>query len=766
MAAIHAALLAAGQARDESASSKPAGEGVRSRSRGRTTETVLDGIGNLDILGTISLQQGIPSMSVAEMERKYTASERLFDEYVLKESSTRAGTVWKKRRLVLVRDVCFLICPEEQLVVDSIPTFEVAVVDRCVAKDAEPHSVIARGSMGGYCVRVLTIDNAFNAGAEFFFRGDRRDQAMLLVDQLQLAKDLAIQAATPRFPFLFAAGRVCRRLDSNVFWQWGVALLILCNFLTVCSETQVRPDASGAHIFYYVDIVFTIFFACELTVKMIAFLPKAFWRDPWNVFDLVVVSLSLAELVLRSFLELNQIRILRTFRAFRILRALGRFSYLKNTVYCFLSALPPIANALTVCLLVVLMMGTLAVDRYGELAPVEFGDLFRACYTLFVAEQFDEWPSSLLPLKTEQVTGVDVFTVLFLFAYYGIVSLVLMYVVQTALIEAFLIKFVGIREADKDRQTHHADGPGSKDWDPFHDSSVHKPLDPLFRVLSGHYETRQDFHLHLQGLFKVLDTDRDGNLTWIEINHGLRKLPVRPAIIFPANLFRLWKTELLGFPEDDESGLTEGEFETVMLLGLRDYVQRQLSAALQQEELSERYPLFSAFKILLERAKQPQRNSPLPSSRRPSVSISIGHAAGVEEGHRVFPQSSAGAHTDWKGTDKEQGAVLQSICNKAEAVAETIDTRFWQVCVFASCQLISLRVCTSKLTLNCGFSCLGSNSNFTWPQLNSKVLHCISLLLLFPQSRRLSFLSTFRLPLVSCSAKKWPCCIECKAAHV
>ena len=74
----------------------------------------------------------------------------------------------------------------------------------------------------------------------------------------------------------------------------------------------------------------------------------AFVRDGWNMFDLVVVSLSLA--------ALGPVPIpantLRTVRAFRVLRLFGRVGALRDIVAALAAALLPVLNAFLVLLIV------------------------------------------------------------------------------------------------------------------------------------------------------------------------------------------------------------------------------------------------------------------------------------------------------------------------------------------------------------------------------------------------------------------------------
>jgi hypothetical protein len=60
---------------------------------------------------------------------------------------------------------------------------------------------------------------------------------------------------------------------------------------------------------------FTATFAIEAGMKLIALSPKFYFREGWNIFDFVIVVLSLLELGLASVSGLS---VLRSFRLVRI----------------------------------------------------------------------------------------------------------------------------------------------------------------------------------------------------------------------------------------------------------------------------------------------------------------------------------------------------------------------------------------------------------------------------------------------------------------
>ena len=74
---------------------------------------------------------------------------------------------------------------------------------------------------------------------------------------------------------------------------------------------------------------FTFIFTLEVLLKLVG-LGSVFWVDGWNVFDFIVVSASLAEVVLGLIVASDKyacgLSAIRLFRVFRVLRVAGRLS--------------------------------------------------------------------------------------------------------------------------------------------------------------------------------------------------------------------------------------------------------------------------------------------------------------------------------------------------------------------------------------------------------------------------------------------------------
>lgn len=82
--------------------------------------------------------------------------------------------------------------------------------------------------------------------------------------------------------------------------------------------TDIQEDHGD--IFYYIEIVILFIFSIEITLQTIA-LGKIYLCDPWNIFDLIIIILSVAFVFMEIYIESKALRgFLRIRGIFRLLR--------------------------------------------------------------------------------------------------------------------------------------------------------------------------------------------------------------------------------------------------------------------------------------------------------------------------------------------------------------------------------------------------------------------------------------------------------------
>ncbi|MFD7258916.1 ion transporter [Streptomyces sp. NPDC059874] len=126
-------------------------------------------------------------------------------------------------------------------------------------------------------------------------------------------------------------------------------------------------------------------FTLEILLRMGAHAdqPKAFFRDPWNVFDLVVVACAFL-----PFIRENA-TLLRLLRLARVLRTARFLPHLRILLIAVGRSLPGTASFLFIGALVVYVYAMIGWVCFAEADPRHYGSVGRAGLTLFLLTTLD-----------------------------------------------------------------------------------------------------------------------------------------------------------------------------------------------------------------------------------------------------------------------------------------------------------------------------------------------------------------------------------------
>ena len=137
---------------------------------------------------------------------------------------------------------------------------------------------------------------------------------------------------------------------------------------------------------FILDRLFMAIFIIEMIMKIFAF-GKKFFKSGWNVFDFVVIAIS-------SVPFASWFIIFRTFRLFRLLRYVNKFTRLKQMINTFLALLPNFMAMLLVMAVFFYVFAIMAVCLFGDVF-IEFSDLGSSLFALLQVVTLDGWASNI-----------------------------------------------------------------------------------------------------------------------------------------------------------------------------------------------------------------------------------------------------------------------------------------------------------------------------------------------------------------------------------
>ncbi|XP_071080138.1 sodium channel protein para-like isoform X7 [Haliotis cracherodii] len=199
------------------------------------------------------------------------------------------------------------------------------------------------------------------------------------------------QKSIPK-PKLWIAG-IIFDVTTNQMFDIGIMVVILLNMITMMIEHEGMTHEIDEAL-KYINIVFIAIFTLECVLKIIG-LRQFYFKIPWNVFDFVVVILSILALSLAGFFENffvspTLLRVIRVFRVGRVLRLVKSAKGIRTLLFSLAVSLPALFNIgllLALVMFIYAIMGMnffmKAEEEYGLDDAFNFKTFFRSFILLF-----------------------------------------------------------------------------------------------------------------------------------------------------------------------------------------------------------------------------------------------------------------------------------------------------------------------------------------------------------------------------------------------
>lgn len=146
------------------------------------------------------------------------------------------------------------------------------------------------------------------------------------------------------------------------FTELFIILCILINTLFMALDSD-DADAHMKIIFERGNYFFTATFAVEASMKIMALSPKFYFREGWNVFDSIIVGLSLLELGLEGVYGLS---VLRSFRLLRVFKLAKSWPTLNLLISIMGKAVGDLGNLTFVLAIIVFIFAVMGMQLFGN----------------------------------------------------------------------------------------------------------------------------------------------------------------------------------------------------------------------------------------------------------------------------------------------------------------------------------------------------------------------------------------------------------------
>jgi len=176
------------------------------------------------------------------------------------------------------------------------------------------------------------------------------------------------------------------KIRSNKLFELAVISVIIGSALLVGAKTfQLSPMAT--QVLGWFDVAVTLFFLTEIAIRYIAHENKrTFFKDPWNVFDTLVVVISIVP-VSHSETAL----VARLVRVFRVLRMISIIPELRMLLNSLIKALPQLGYVLLLMFIIFYVYAAVGATLFAQINPELWGDVAISMLTLFRVMTFEDW---------------------------------------------------------------------------------------------------------------------------------------------------------------------------------------------------------------------------------------------------------------------------------------------------------------------------------------------------------------------------------------
>jgi len=170
--------------------------------------------------------------------------------------------------------------------------------------------------------------------------------------------------------------------------QNALIWLIVINAITLGLESDRDIMAQWGAWLVGLDHIILGIFVIEIGARL-AVHRRAFFRDPWSVFDFFVVGIALIP-------ASGPFAVLRALRVLRVLRLVTMVPSMRRVVGGLLSAIPGLSSVLAIIGILFYVFAVMATKLYGQRFPEWFGSLGDSAYTLFQIMTLESWSMGIV----------------------------------------------------------------------------------------------------------------------------------------------------------------------------------------------------------------------------------------------------------------------------------------------------------------------------------------------------------------------------------
>lgn len=183
-----------------------------------------------------------------------------------------------------------------------------------------------------------------------------------------------------------------KKIAEARWFQRAIIGTILLAAVVVGMETYGERMAEWMPLLHVLDLLILLVFTLEAAIKILAEgnRPGNYFRDPWNVFDFVIVVVCWMPVFLPQ-MDTAFVAVFRLARILRVLRLVSALPQLRMLVDALLKSIPSMGYVGVLLFLLFYIYGAMGVFLFGKNDPTHFGNLHTALLSLFTIVTLEGW---------------------------------------------------------------------------------------------------------------------------------------------------------------------------------------------------------------------------------------------------------------------------------------------------------------------------------------------------------------------------------------
>lgn len=182
--------------------------------------------------------------------------------------------------------------------------------------------------------------------------------------------------------------RTFERIIRHPRFEQAILGIIILNAITLGLDTSASVTARFGGLLAVIDTIILTIFVVEILMRMVA-LGARFWRDPWCLFDFVIVAVTLIPAT-------GNLSIFRALRILRAMRLISAVASVRRVVGSLLSAIPSMSAVIFLLLLINYIFAVMSTKMFGAVFPEWFGTIGASFYTLFQIMTLEGWSGEIV----------------------------------------------------------------------------------------------------------------------------------------------------------------------------------------------------------------------------------------------------------------------------------------------------------------------------------------------------------------------------------